>query len=420
MADEAIKDLIEAQGKAFEQFKQANDEELKAKADGKALSECIQKTDRLNDEVQKLSEAVEKMSAAASRPPVGFEGESIDRLEQQHKAAWLQWVRKGDESGLEALRGQLQRKDDPATPSTTPTYFNVGTDSEGGYAIPIEQDRNIMRMIVERNVMRRICRVMSLSTTDYRKLVNLGGTTSGWVGETDARPYTATPTFKQITPVFGEIYANPQVTQRALDDLWFNVESELSRDVAEEFAKQENIAFFSGDGTNKPKGLLTVTMTTEADAAREFGKFQYIKTGVANNLPATNPADILLDLIYSLHETHLPAAKFLVNRTTIATMRKWKDSDQNYLWQPSVQAGEPSSIFGYPIYTDAQMPSIGANALCIAFGDFTKAYWIIDRIGIRSLRDPYTNKPFVSFYTTKRVGSMIVDSTALKFVKCEA
>ena len=404
MSDE-IKQLLEEQGKAFEEFKAANDEELKAKADGKAVSALEEKTARINEDLDKLTAMIEDMAKKSNR--LGGPAEELDALNAEHTKAFDKWLRKGDEADLMALQ-------------TKGTTINVGTPAEGGYAIPIDQDKAIMRLLTDKVVMRKICRVMSMSTTDYRKLVNLGGTTSGWVGETDARPNTASPEFTQITPTFGEIYANPMVTQRALDDLFFNVEGELARDVAEEFAKQENIAFFSGNGTNKPVGLLTATMTTEDDASRDFGKFQYIPTGVANAFPATYPADKLLDLIYALDEQHLNGSHFLMNRTTLALIRKWKDKDDNYLWQPSMQAGEPSKIFGYSVYTDAQMPSVAANALCVAFGQFDKAYWIIDRIGTRSLRDPYTNKPYVQFYTTKRVGSMIVDTTAVKFLKCEA
>lgn len=405
-----VKKLIEDQGRAFEEFKAANDEELRAKADGKAVSALEEKTARVDDDLQKITERLEAMEARANRLDAPADVQSA--FEAEHKAVFEKWLRRGDDSALL----NLQRKEDPVPTRT----INVGTEGEGGYAVPIQQDRDIMRLVTEQNVMRRLARVMSMSTEDYRKLVNLGGTASGWVGETSERPTTNTPTFTQITPIFGEIYANPEVTQKALDDLFFNVESELTRDIAEEFAKQENVAFFSGNGTNKPKGLLTATMVTTADGSRDFGKFQYFKTGVANALPATDSADILLDLIYGLNESYLPNAKFLVNRTTLAVLRKLKDSDHNYLWQPSMQAGQPSQLFGYPVYTDAQMPAIAANAICIAFGDFAKAYWIIDRIGIRSLRDPYTHKPYVSFYTTKRVGSMIVDTNALKFVKCEA
>ena len=405
--DAELKQLLEEQGKAFEEFKSANDEELKAKADGKAVSALEEKTARINADLDKLGQLVEDLAKKSNR--IGGPAEEMEALQAEHRKAYDQWLRKGDDSALL----EMERKTDPR-------YINVGTQSEGGYAVPIEQDRNIMRLVTDQVVMRKLARVMSMSTEDYRKLVNLGGTDSGWVGETSARPNTNTPTFTQITPIFGEIYANPEVTQKALDDLFFDVEGELARDISEEFAKQENIAFFSGNGTNKPKGLLATTMATTDDASRDFGKFQYIATGVAAGLPATDPADILLDVIYKLHESYLPNAKFLVNRTTLAVLRKLKNSDHEYLWQPSMQAGEPSKVFGYPIYTDAQMPSIAANALCIAFGDFAKAYWIIDRIGIRSLRDPYTHKPFVSFYTTKRVGSMVVDTNALKFVKCEA
>ena len=298
--------------------------------------------------------------------------------------------------------------------------MNVGTPADGGYAVPIQQDRDIMRLLTDLSPMRQVCRVMTVGTEDYRKLVNLGGTASGWVGETDARPATAGPTLAQLKPSFGELYANPEVTQKALDDIFFNVEGELSQDISESFAVLEGKAFLSGTGTNQPVGLLTAKTSAEADSARAFGTVQHIATGVADNFPAKDPADILIDLIYSMKAGYRTGAQFMVNSMTLATMRKWKDGDGNYIWQPAMQNGQPGSIFGYGYVTNEDMPSAGAGAIPVVFGNFQQAYVIFDRVGIRSLRDPYTNKPFVGFYTTKRVGSMIANTQAVKFLKCAA
>ena len=317
-------------------------------------------------------------------------------------------MRKGDESGLESLR---ERK----------TAVNVGTPSEGGYAVPIDQDRDIMRLVQDMSPMRQICRVISCSTEDYRKMVNLGGADYGWVGETDARPATNTPTFTTIQPTFGEVYAYPETTQKALDDLFFDVQAELTYDVAEAFAKAEALAFLNGTAVAKqPVGLLTATMTADADGVRDFGKFQYIASGKADGFAATTPADKLLDLIYATRSHHRQNGRFMMATSTLAEIRKFKDNYNQYIWQPSMQAGQPATIFGYPFVVNEYMPALGANALAVVFGDFKAAYWIFDRIGIRTLRDPYTHKPFVGFYTTKRVGSMIANTEALKFLKCEA
>ena len=403
MSDE-IRELIEQQGKAFEEFRKSNDERLAALEKGEARSELEEKTDRINDELGRLSAAVDELAKKANRPGApGVEGD--EALQAEHKSAWLKWVRKGDDAGL----ADIERK-----------AMNVGTPADGGYAVPIQQDRDIMRLLTDLSPMRQVCRVMTVGTEDYRKLVNLGGTASGWVGETDARPATAGPTLAQLKPSFGELYANPEVTQKALDDIFFNVEGELSQDISESFAVLEGKAFLSGTGTNQPVGLLTAKTSAEADSARAFGTVQHIATGVADNFPAKDPADILIDLIYSMKAGYRTGAQFMVNSMTLAAMRKWKDGDGNYIWQPAMQNGQPGSIFGYGYVTNEDMPSAGAGAIPVVFGNFQQAYVIFDRMGIRSLRDPYTNKPFVGFYTTKRVGSMIANTQAVKFLKCAA
>lgn len=403
MSDE-IRELIEQQGKAFEEFKKSNDERLAALEKGEARSELEEKTDRINDELGRLSAVVDELAKKANRPGApGAEGD--EALQAEHKSAWLKWVRKGDDAGLADIEHKA---------------MNVGTPADGGYAVPIQQDRDIMRLLTDLSPMRQVCRVMTVGTEDYRKLVNLGGTASGWVGETDARPATAGPTLAQLKPSFGELYANPEVTQKALDDIFFNVEGELSQDISESFAVLEGKAFLSGTGTNQPVGLLTAKTSAEADSARAFGTVQHIATGVADNFPAKDPADILIDLIYSMKAGYRTGAQFMVNSMTLATMRKWKDGDGNYIWQPAMQNGQPGSIFGYGYVTNEDMPSAGAGAIPVVFGNFQQAYVIFDRMGIRSLRDPYTNKPFVGFYTTKRVGSMIANTQAVKFLKCAA
>jgi len=405
---EELKTLIEQQGKAFEEFKKANDARLDAIEKGQGHAELDAKVDKIGSELDKLGAVIDDIQKKANRAAAPSAEDEAKAFNAEHKAAFDKWMRKGDESGLESLR---ERK----------TAVNVGTPSEGGYAVPIDQDRDIMRLVQDMSPMRQICRVISCSTEDYRKMVNLGGTDFGWVGETDPRPATNTPTFTTIQPTFGEVYAYPETTQKALDDLFFDVQAELTYDVAEAFAKAEAVAFMSGTAVAKqPVGLLTATMTTEKDGVRDFGKFQYIASGKADGFAATTPADKLLDLIYATRSHHRQNGRFMMATSTLAEIRKFKDNYNQYIWQPSMQAGQPATIFGYPFVVNEYMPALGANALAVVFGDFKSAYWIFDRIGIRTLRDPYTHKPFVGFYTTKRVGSMIANTEALKFLKCEA
>lgn len=404
METSEIKSLLEQQGKAFEEFKKANDERLDALSKGKAASELEGKVAKADEEISRLSKELDELAKKANRPGAPADDEA--KVNAEHKAAWLKWARKGDDAGLAELEAKS---------------ISVGTPADGGYAVPIEQDRGILKLLKNASPMRQVCRVVTVGTEDYRKLVQLGGAGSGWVGEKTARTETGTPTLAEIKPVMGEIYANPAVTQKALDDLFYDVAGELTMDIADEFAKQEGIAFVSGDGTNKPKGLLAYPQASTADGTRAFGTLQYLATGVAENFKArtadVNPADDLIDLIYTLKKGHRQGATFMLNSKTLATIRKWKDADGNYIWQPTLQAGQPSLLMGYAVTENEDMPDVGAGAIPIVFGNFQRAYAICDRIGIRSLRDPFTNKPYVHFYTTKRVGGMLLDSEAVKLLK---
>ncbi|EFO2900406.1 phage major capsid protein, partial [Escherichia coli] len=200
------------------------------------------------------------------------------------------------------------------------------------------------------------------------------------------------------------------------DDAFFNVEDWINSELALEFAEQEEIAFTSGDGSKKPKGFLAYESTDEDDKTRAFGKLQHIASGAASGVTA----DAIIKLIYTLRKAHRSGAKFMMNNSSLFAIRLLKDNDGNYLWRPGIELGQPSSLAGYGIVENEQMPDIAADAKAIAFGNFKRGYTIVDRIGTRILRDPYTNKPFVGFYTTKRTGGMLVDSQAIKLMKIGA
>ncbi len=400
-----LKDILENIGKSFEEYKKTNDaryEELK-KGTGNA-GEYETKLARIEEDLQKKERQLSDIEAKLNRP--GFAGMSpVEQAKAEHKKAFDAFVRKGITDGLADLQFKA---------------VQVGVDADGGYAVPEEMSQTIYSMLEAHSPMRTVCDVRTVGTEDVKQLVDIGGVTSGWVAETAARPVTNSPQLTVVTPTFGEIYAQPSATQKAMDDIFFDVENWLTTSIEREFSKQENIAFTSGNGTNKPKGILAATMATTDDNTRAFGTFQYLKTGVAAGMPATNPSDLLIDLVSALKTRYYWNSRFMLNRQTLAVIRKWKDGQQNYLWQPGLQSGEPNSILGYPYVYNDDFPSIGANALCLAFGDFREAYIILDRVGIRLLRDPYTNKPYVNFYVTKRVGNMLLNTEAVKFVKCEA
>jgi HK97 family phage major capsid protein len=402
--DMELKEVLDQLGKAFEEYRKTNDARLEElRKTGHNSAELEEKLARIDGELRRLDEEKGKLEAKLNRP--GLASGNEDPVKTEHKSAFLRWMRKGVEEGL----ADLQLK-----------AIQTGVEGDGGYAVPELLNREIYSLLQKATPMRNVCRVITVGGGEYKELVNKHGATSGWVGETDARAATATPTLTELTPFMGEIYAYPQATQRALDDLFFDVEGWLAAELRDAFTIAENAAFTTGNGTNKPKGFLAYPAALTADATRAFGTLQYLRTGAAAGLPASNPGDLLIDVIHSLKAGHRANARWMMNGLTLAQIRKWKDNENNYLWQPGLQAGVPSALLGYPVTENEDMPDVAADAYAIAFGDFRAGYTIVDRIGIRMLRDPYTNKPYVGFYSTMRVGGFLKDSEAIKLVKCEA
>ena len=271
--------------------------------------------------------------------------------------------------------------------------------------------------MVDISPIRSIAGQISVSTPDYHKLVNTRGTASGWVGEATARTETATAALAEVIPSMGEIYANPASTQQALDDLFFDVESWIAGEVATEFAVEEGLAFVSGDGTNKPKGFLDYTTAATADGVRAFGTIQHFATGVSADYAATDPHEIFIDIAYGVKAGMRAGSRWVTNKATLAGIRKMKDGSGDLIWKAGLAEGQPQTLMGYPITEAEDMPDVAADSLSIAFGNFQRGYLIVDRIGTRSLRDPFTNKPYVHFYTTKRLGGAVIDSEAIKVIK---
>ena len=379
----------------FDAFKEKNDKRLEAveQEKGKLAGEVETLNGKLS-ELDELKSALEEELKQVKRPTGG----SQSKAASEHKTAFIGFMRKGKDDGLR----ELERK-----------ALQVGVDEDGGYAVPEELDRTILNLLKDEVVMRQEATTITVGGANYKKLVNLGGTASGWVGETDARPETDASKLGQIEPFMGEIYANPQATQTMLDDAFFNVEDWINSELAIEFAEQEEIAFTSGNGTKKPKGFLAYASTLDPDKTRAFGTLQHILSGAAAGVTA----DAIIKLVYTLRKVHRNGAKFMMNNNSLFAIRILKDSEGNYLWRPGLELGQPSSLAGYGVAENEQMPDIAADAKAIAFGNFKRGYTIVDRIGTRILRDPYTKKPFVGFYTTKRTGGMLVDSQAIKLLQ---
>jgi len=297
--------------------------------------------------------------------------------------------------------------------------FNATSGDAGGYALPSEIDAVIDRTLAAISPIRSVANVVKVGSAGYRKLVTTGGTPSGWAAETDARTETATPTFNEIAPSMGELYANPSASQAMLDDAQFDVEAWLAEEIATEFAKAEGSAFVGGNGTNRPKGFLSATMSAAGDASRAFGSLQYVPSGAAGDF-AANPQDKLIDLVQTLRAPYRQGAVWVMNAATLARIRKFKTSDGAFLWAPGMVAGQPATLLGYPVIESEDMPDIAANSLALAFGNFKAGYLIAERSETAILRDPYSNKPFVNFYAVKRVGGCVSNSEAIKILKFAA
>ena len=385
--------------RAFEAYKDANAQRLREiETTGAADTLLDDRLKRIDAALDRQKAALDRLALDASRPRLGGEGPAGD---PEHKSAWATYLRKGDESGL----ARLDTKS-----------LNVATDEQGGYIAPPELDRLIEGRLARSSPMRAIASVRQTSATVFRKPVSLGSA-AAWAGETAARTETTAPTLSLLSFPSAELYAMPAATQTLLDDAYADIDEWLAEEVETAFAAQEGAAFVSGDGVGKPKGFLGYDTVAEAQHAWE--KIGYVATGLAGDFDASDPADALIDLIYAPRQEFRPNARFVMNRRTVSAVRKLKDASGQYLWSPG-GAGEPSSLLGYPVTEIEDMPDIAAGACAIAFGDFRRGYLIVDRQGARVLRDPYSAKPSVLFYTTKRVGGGVQNFDAIKLVKFAA
>jgi HK97 family phage major capsid protein len=389
--------------RAFEQFKEANDQRIaEQKRGGDVLLE--EKVARLNDVVQTHQRQFQDMTLKSARPPLGSERSGAQTHEAlEHKAAFHTYVRSGESSGLRALEMKA---------------MSVGSNPDGGYTVPVEIEKAIGERVAAISPIRLIAGVREISGNVYKKPFMTAGPAVGWVGETDARTQTASPTLDSLSFPAMELYAMPAATAALLEDSAVNIDEWLAGEVEQVFAVQEGAAFVSGDGNNKPKGFLSYTNI--ANASWVWGDIGYIATGAAGAFPASNPSDVLVDLIYALKAGYRQNGTFVMNRKTQAAIRKFKDAQGNYLWQPPAQVNGRATLMTFPITEAEDMPDIAANSFSIAFGDFRRGYLVVDRQGVRVLRDPFTAKPYVLFYTTKRVGGGVQDFDAIKLMKFAA
>ncbi len=378
---------------AFEAFKEANDDRL-GQIEKRMSSDVL-----TSEKVDRISRAMDQLTVKNSRPPLGRDKPGSAQP-SEHKSAFDDYVRRGDERALNQMEAKA---------------FSVGTPSDGGYLVPSEMETEIGKRMSQLSPIRAISTVRQISAGVLKKPFATSGFAAGWSAETAARTQSATPVLAELQFPAMELYAMPAATVSLLDDAAVDMDQWIAAEVEAVFAEQEGTAFITGDGVNKPKGFLSYTNV--AEASWSWGNLGYIATGVAGALPASNPSDVLIDTMYALKAGYRQNGSWVMNRKSQAVVRKLKDAQGNYLWQPPATAGAQAQLMGFPLVEAEDMPDIAASATPIAFGNFQRGYLVVDRVGVRILRDPYSAKPYVLFYTTKRVGGGVQDFNAIKLLK---
>lgn len=387
-----IKELVGQLQTAFTEFKAANDARLKAiETKGYAPADLEEKTNKINAKMSEIEEQISQVKTAMNRT-AGAGGQQQQQQKDEKTAKY--------ESAMKSyLRGGGQEAELKALSSDS--------DQDGGFLITPEMSSEVVKKVFETSDVRAYASVQTISSSSLQILEDLDEAGAGWVGEVATRSETSTPQLKMIEIPVHEIYAEPKATQRFLDDASINVESWLAEKIADKFARTENAAFVAGDGVGKAKGFLSY------DAGTSFGQVEQIVSGSGSTILP----DSMINMVYGIKSAYRANAKFFMKRSTIATLRAFKDSQNRYLWAPGLDGNTSGSILGYDVVEFNDMPVIASNALPVAFGDMKQAYQIVDRIGIRVLRDPFTAKPYVKFYTTKRVGGGMKNFEALKLMK---
>ena len=375
----------------FEAFKDANDDRL-GQIEKRMSADVI-----TTEKVDRINRAIDELMLKSRRPAMAGEAKAEP---SEHKKAFEAYVRKGETQGLFDIESKA---------------MSIGSNPDGGYLVPGETEAEIGRLLSRASPIRAIADVRQVSSALYKKPFATTGAASGWIGETAARVQTGSPTLAELQFPTMELYAMPAATQALLDDSVVNLDDWIAREIETVFAEQETDAFINGDGITKPKGFLAYTKIAQASWA--WGNTGYIATGVAGAFAATNPSDKIVDVIYALKAGYRQNARFVVNRATQAAIRKFKDSQGIYLWQPAATADSSATLMTFPVVESEYMPDIATDVHALAFGDFRRGYLVVDRVGVRVLRDPYSTKPYILFYTTKRVGGGIQDFDAIKTLK---
>jgi len=432
-----VKNLIEKQGQAWEEFKKTNNDLISAKAEGKAVSDLESKLATISEAMDKYSDdrkAIEDFMAKMTAPGGGTQEDKdiaaevkgfnlMMRAEYQGKgkAAPSDFDVQGYKHYKSAFFKLMGGTTLDSLSSDERKAMSAGSDPDGGYMLPQSTVGRVVAKVYEQSTMRRIANVQTISTEKIEGLIDNNEADAGWVSELGTRSDSTTPQVGKWEIETHELYAMPKISQKLIDDAAMDVEAWLAAKVADKFARVEGTAFSTGNGAGKPRGLFSYTTAATADDSRAWGQFEHVKTGTNGDFNTTTKADPLFDLIGAFKDAYLQNAQWLMRREVRTKLRKLRGATSDlYLWEPSLQMGQPDRLNGYPVNIDQYVPALTTDSLSLAFGDFREAFTIVDRIGIRTLRDPFTAKPYIVFYSTKRTGSGAVNFEAVKFLKFAA
>lgn len=424
-----IKKLIEDQGSSWEQFKQANDARLKAiEAKGYAPADLTEKVEKLSASLDDVAAQKDAIEAKLNRISMGG-GEDQKEMAAEVKTFNLLLQADAKQKGKTlpaevTLEGYAQYKsgffkimrNERLLSADEQKAMQAGSDPDGGYMLPASTVGKVVQKVYEQSIMRRLATIQPITGLSLEGMIDNDEASAGWVSELGTRSDSSTPQVGKYRIEAFEMYAMPKVSQTLIDDAAVDVEGWLADKVAEKFARVESAAFWTGTGVGQPFGLASYATAATADATRAWGTFEHVKTG-ANGDFYTTKADPLQDLIGAFKDQYLQNAQFVMRRAVRTKIRKLKEATSDrYLWEPSLQQGAPDRLLGYPASVDEYMPTLGTGSNSLALGDFKAAYTILDRVGIRTLRDPYTAKPYIVFYSTRRVGGGAVNFEAVKFL----
>jgi HK97 family phage major capsid protein len=349
-------------------------------------------------EQEKRLNMLERKTTPVNRPALS----AVAEIEVPHKKAFNAYLRSGDEDQMRGLG--LEEKG-----------LSTAVSADGGYLVDPQTAEQIAGVLYDNASIRSIASVVAVESTAFDVLVDHTDIGAGWATELAASTETGTPQLDRISIPLHELSALPKASQRLLDDSAFDIESWLAARIADKFSRAEGTAFINGDGVDKPTGFLNYTAV--ANSVWSWGNLGYVATGAAGDFAAVDAADSIVDLVYALGARYRANASFVMNSKTAGAVRKMKDVDGRFLWSDGLAAGEPARLMGYPVLIAEDMPDIAADALAVAFGDFNAGYTIAERPDLRILRDPFSAKPHVLFYATKRVGGDVSDFAAIKLLK---